>query len=145
MQDTEGRFVHLRSRQGALALARQGKQEDAIGDLVKEQGTHVGGSAQLELFALLGAELVVLEKDDGIGQPLVPEFVYQSAEFARAVGMVALCHNHHLGMLSQAGFHLIAEGGKREEEELYAGRARADGHQYIGRIGGVRSFLARPG
>ena len=144
LEDGESRIVDDGVGQLLLAGRGGGKEEDAVGQSVEEQGTHVGGCVELEVLAVGRAELIVLEEDDGVGQALVPHLMHQGAQFAGAVGVARLGQYDHLGMAAQASFHLLAQACIREKQEFQGGGRGGDGHEHLGSIGRERVLLALP-
>ena len=133
LQHTKGRFI---------SLSQSRSQHDAIGQSVYHKQSHVGCRLDLEIFLLVVA--ILLAEDDGVGEAFSPHFVHQSAKFSSAVGVVALCNDHHLAVCAQTSLHLIIQLSISQEEEFGRRRISRHEHQILWHIGRISAFFSRP-
>ena len=122
----KGGVILACERNVGATLWRIVEEADAVNKVVEKECATIGSRTDLEVLHLRSRKCIVLERNHRVVEAFAPQFVDERTLFAEAVGMVALRHNNHFGVLTQEGFYLGVTSCVSQEQELHLCSASTD-------------------
>ena len=139
LQDTEGGFIYFQVADLVAVVVEQ----DTIAQPVDNQGTHVGGRLDLQVFRF--TFLIKLEEYQRVFQSLVHQLMGQCTELTETVVMVALGHDNYFRMQAQTRHYLFVQSEVGSEEEFHLGRMVMQFDELLVVESRIGMFAAVPG